>query len=127
MYCIREGNVMENHFMVTFPLVLESNSTFKIIFTSQDNSVFEFKKGVYYLAGDNGSGKTTFINMLALIAGSIGKKADKKMGLSGLTVKLIAGLILTTSGPPKYGKRTFVFFLKESFSCPSPPATIILF
>ena len=71
---------MNSHFKVTFPLVLESNGTFTIKFTLQTGSLLEFKKGVYYLVGDNGSGKTTFLNMLALISGCIGKKANNHKG-----------------------------------------------
>lgn len=32
---------------------------------------------MYYLCGENGSGKTTFLNIISLITGTIGKKASK--------------------------------------------------
>ena len=71
---------MKNLFEVTFPLVLEGDGPLTITFTSQGDETLEFKKGMYYLYGDNGSGKTTFVNMLALIAGRIGKKANNGKG-----------------------------------------------
>ena len=69
---------MKSHFEVTFPLVLECDGSFTITFTLQRGATLQFKKGMYYLYGDNGTGKTTFSNMLALIAGSIGEKANNK-------------------------------------------------
>lgn len=71
---------MKSYFEVTFPLVLECEDSFTIKFTLQRDTTLEFKKGMYYLCGDNGSGKTTFLNMLALIAGRIGKKAINYQG-----------------------------------------------
>ena len=68
---------MTSLFEVSFPLVLEYHGSIAITFTLEKNSMLTFKKGIYYLHGDNGSGKTSFLNMLALIAGSIGKKGRK--------------------------------------------------
>ena len=65
---------MENHFHITFPLILDHDNLFSIKFSSKNKGSLEFKKGIYYLCGENGSGKTTFLNILALIAGAIGKK-----------------------------------------------------
>ena len=71
---------MTDCFEVTFPLILETNDGFAITFILEKGSTLEFKTGLYYLSGDNGSGKTTFLNMLALIAGSIGKKTGRSPG-----------------------------------------------
>ncbi|CAD7845294.1 MAG: hypothetical protein [Olavius algarvensis Delta 4 endosymbiont] len=62
-------------FEVIFPLVMEWEDSFSITFdiTGENRKVFE--DGIYYLEGDNGSGKTTFLNMLALTAGRISKMA----------------------------------------------------
>ena len=73
---------MENYFKITFPLILEHDDSFSIKFVSKTSDSLEFKKGIYYLCGDNGSGKTTFLNMLALITGNIGKKAINKGTIS---------------------------------------------
>ncbi|MEW6674244.1 MAG: ATP-binding cassette domain-containing protein [Thermodesulfobacteriota bacterium] len=66
---------MQNLFRVDFPLVLRWDDSFSITFSLSEASRIEFKSGFYFLWGDNGSGKTTFLNMLALTAGNIGKKA----------------------------------------------------
>lgn len=72
--------MMKNHFEVTFPLILECDDSFTIMFTLQRGTSIEFEKGMYYFYGDNGSGKTTFFNMLGLIAGCIGEKAKNYKG-----------------------------------------------
>jgi ABC-type multidrug transport system ATPase subunit len=69
---------MESHFKITFPLVLDDNDSFNIEFASAKSDSLEFREGIYYLCGDNGSGKTTFLNLLALLSGNIGKKAINK-------------------------------------------------
>jgi ABC-type multidrug transport system ATPase subunit len=71
---------MKSHFIITFPLVLQDNSSFNIVFTLQQGSMLKFNNGLYYLAGDNGSGKTSFLNMLSLLTGRIGKKAKNLNG-----------------------------------------------
>jgi len=73
---------MKGHFEVTFPRVLDLGGSFSITFTLEKGDRIVFTDGVYYLDGDNGSGKTTFISMLALTAGRIGKHA----GAGGGTV-----------------------------------------
>ncbi len=65
---------MKSHFKITFPLLLEHDESHAITFLSKEDDSLEFGPGIYYLYGDNGSGKTTFVNMLALIAGHIGEK-----------------------------------------------------
>lgn len=76
----REDNVILNHFNIKFPLVLKSEESFSITFNLEGGNQLEFNQGVHYLFGDNGSGKTTFLNMLALIAGPIGKRARRYAG-----------------------------------------------
>jgi ABC-type cobalamin/Fe3+-siderophores transport system ATPase subunit len=66
---------MSGRFEVIFPLVMEWDDSFSIKFDSTRDKWMLFNDGIYYLEGDNGSGKTTFINMLALTAGRISKKA----------------------------------------------------
>jgi len=73
---------MECNFKITFPLILDNDDSFSIEFVSTKSDSLEFKEGIYYLCGDNGSGKTTFLNILALIAGNIGKKAINKGSIS---------------------------------------------
>ncbi len=64
---------MLGRFDVTFPLVLNWEGGFSITFTAERDDQVVFTGGMIYLDGDNGSGKTTFINMLSLTAGRIGK------------------------------------------------------
>ena len=71
---------MESHFEIEFPLILEHDDSVAIKYDLEKDDTLEFSDGIYYLCGDNGSGKTTFVNMLALIAGRIGEKA-KNMGV----------------------------------------------
>jgi ABC-type lipoprotein export system ATPase subunit len=71
---------MAYYFEITFPLVLTYDDSFSITFTLEKGSALKFNQGVYYLHGDNGSGKTTFLNMLALTAGRIGRKAAHDKG-----------------------------------------------
>jgi len=80
MPCTKEGNGMQSHFEITFPLVLAYDGSFTITFTLHKDTTLEFNNGVYYLHGDNGSGKTTFLNMLALTAGHVGNKANNNKG-----------------------------------------------
>jgi ABC-type multidrug transport system ATPase subunit len=71
---IREDKVMSSHFEITFPLFLDHDILHTVKFVSIESNTLEFGHGIYYLCGDNGSGKTTFVNMLALIAGHIGEQ-----------------------------------------------------
>ncbi|MDP3285130.1 MAG: AAA family ATPase, partial [Desulfobacterales bacterium] len=64
---------MQSLFEVKFPLVVKWEDKFTVTFNLQKGNALEFKSGVYLLHGDNGSGKTTFLNLLALTAGNIGK------------------------------------------------------
>jgi len=68
---------LDSKFNITFPLTLNYDNRSSIKFECSAKSDLTFKRGIYYLCGDNGSGKTTFINIIALITGTIGKKAAK--------------------------------------------------
>ncbi len=72
---------MANGFKLAFPLIFDCDDSFRISFSLQRGSTLEFTNGMYYVHGDNGSGKTTFLNMLSLIAGFIGKKAESYEGM----------------------------------------------
>jgi len=76
----KDDSAVESCFRVAFPLVLKWDDAFTITFSLSENARLEFKRGIYFLWGDNGSGKTTFLNMLALTAGNIGKKAAGDKG-----------------------------------------------
>ncbi|MFC1534938.1 ATP-binding cassette domain-containing protein [Thermodesulfobacteriota bacterium] len=67
---------MQSHFKITFPLILTFGDSSAINFTFKRSDTLEFKTGIYYLCGHNGSGKTTFVNMLSLISGYIGEKVN---------------------------------------------------
>ncbi|MBI9086338.1 MAG: ATP-binding cassette domain-containing protein [Desulfobacterales bacterium] len=64
-----------NGFSVSFPLVLRCEGDIALTFASARGASLAFDPGLYFLCGDNGSGKTSFLNMLALIAGQVGKMA----------------------------------------------------
>ena len=73
-------------FKLDFPLTLECDDSFNLSFRLVHGDTLEINKGLYYLSGDNGSGKTSFVNMLALIAGRIGrmpKKGNGKISFKG--------------------------------------------
>ena len=65
---------------VTFPLLLDCGDRFNLTFSLRTGRRIVFKKGLYYLSGDNGSGKTSFLNLLSLTAGRIGPAADRDAG-----------------------------------------------
>jgi len=71
---------MDSRFDVMFPLVLEWDGLFSITFTLKKSGRMAFTDGIYYLEGDNGSGKTTFLSLLSLTAGIIGKQIGKNRG-----------------------------------------------
>ncbi len=68
------------HFEVTFPLTLSFNPHSHITFIHKDEHKLVFDEGMYYFDGDNGSGKSSFLSMIALLAGSIGKKSNNGDG-----------------------------------------------
>lgn len=74
---------MQSLFEVKFPVIVKWDDKFTVTFSLQKGSALEFKSGVYFLHGDNGSGKTTFLNLLALTAGDIGKKGAGGISYNG--------------------------------------------
>ena len=72
---------MNEGFKLEFPLIFDCDDGFRMIFTLERGTTLEFTKGMYYLHGDNGSGKTTFLNILSLVAGYIGNKATAYEGM----------------------------------------------
>jgi len=71
---------MSHHFDVSFPLTFAEADGFAITFTLRKGSQFRFERGMYVLEGANGVGKSTFLNMLALILGNIGPLAARQAG-----------------------------------------------
>ena len=69
---------MDSIFNIRFPLILDYDNSSKIEFENDKGNDLNFNRGIYYLHGENGSGKTTFLNILALVTGTIGKKATGK-------------------------------------------------
>jgi len=71
-------------FQINFPLRLNFNKhshiEFNLINNNQKGSKLHFNKGFYYLEGENGSGKSSFLSMLALLSGDIGKKSKGHNG-----------------------------------------------
>jgi len=109
---------MKNLFEVTFPLVLGGDGPFTITFTSQRDETLEFKKGMYYLCGDNGSGKTTFVNMLALIAGRIGKKANNGKGAIKFDGENYSGEYFNHIKAAEIREKSFCIFPQKAFFLP---------
>jgi ABC-type multidrug transport system ATPase subunit len=60
-------------FETEFPLVLDCDGNLALTFALETGSALTFGRGLYFFSGDNGSGKTSFFNMLALIAGQVGR------------------------------------------------------
>lgn len=71
---------MPGRIEVIFPLELNWDRSFSITFTLQGGDRMVFDDGFHYLTGDNGSGKTSFINVLSLTAGDIGDRRSKDRG-----------------------------------------------
>jgi ABC-type Mn2+/Zn2+ transport system ATPase subunit len=117
MRFIREGSVMENLFEIRFPLVLKYDESLSITFTLEKGTSLSFGRGLYYLQGDNGAGKTSFLNMLALTAGCVGKAAEN--GSNPITFKNIA-----------YGEDGFDYHkaadVREAFFCIFPQKAFFL-
>jgi len=65
---------------VIFPIVLDCGDRFNLTFSLRTGSRIVFKRGLYYLSGDNGSGKTSFLNLLSLSAGRIAPSTDNHRG-----------------------------------------------
>ncbi|MFC1869101.1 ATP-binding cassette domain-containing protein [Thermodesulfobacteriota bacterium] len=108
---------METHFEITFPLILKHDDSFTIKFFIPMGDTLEFKKGIYYLCGDNGSGKTTFVNMIALIAGHIGKKA-KNMGSIRFNGEAYNGEKFNYIRAAEIREKSFCIFPQKAFFLP---------
>jgi len=63
---------MDGRFEITFPLVLDWDGALGISFSLESGNAIDLGHGLVYLKGDNGSGKTSFVNLLSLTAGRIG-------------------------------------------------------
>lgn len=74
----KEDKLPVSGFSVSFPLVLRCEGDIALTFTPALGMKLSFDQGLYFLCGDNGSGKTSFLNMLALIAGQVGNMADAR-------------------------------------------------
>lgn len=109
---------MKNHFIITFPLVLKDNSSFNIVFALQHGSVLNLNKGLYYLAGDNGSGKTSFLNMLALLTGSIGEKAKNATGSIEFNGEAYDGKDFNYLRAAEIREKVFCIFPQKCFFLP---------
>jgi len=67
------------YFDISFPLSLKFNQHSQINFTYQAPKL-RLTQGIYYISGECGSGKTSFLSMLALLSGSIGKQSKRQKG-----------------------------------------------
>lgn len=68
------------NFEVAFPLLLRCEGGAVLRFSADRDAPLVFGPGLYFICGDNGSGKTSFCNMLALIAGRVGPGTDPRTG-----------------------------------------------
>ncbi|MBC8391912.1 MAG: ATP-binding cassette domain-containing protein [Deltaproteobacteria bacterium] len=109
---------MKDQFRVAFPLVLEGEGSLTLTFTLQKDTTLEFKKGLYYLYGDNGSGKTTFLNMLALLAGCIGKKAMNHQGGIEFNGESYKGKHFNHIRAAEIREKSFCIFSQKAFFLP---------
>jgi len=118
MLCTKEDKVMQSHFEITFPLVLAHNGSFIITFTLQQGTTLGFNQGVYYLQGDNGSGKTTFLNMLALTAGHVGAKDNNNMGTIKFNNQAYNGKGFNHIKAAEMRENSFCIFPQKAFFLP---------
>jgi energy-coupling factor transporter ATP-binding protein EcfA2 len=109
---------MTDHFEITFPLILTYDDSFTITFELQKETTLKFKKGVYYLRGDNGSGKTSFLNMLALTAGTIGEKANREKGTITFSGEAYNGKGFDHIRAAEIRENSFCIFPQKAFFLP---------
>ncbi len=109
---------MPGRFEVIFPLVLEWGVSSSITFTSQENGRLVFSDGIYYLEGDNGSGKTTFISMLALTAGQISRKSIPGRGTASFDDTAYQGSGLTPLKAADIREKSFCIYPQKAFFLP---------
>ena len=109
---------MTGRFEVTFPLVLDWENSFSIAFDAVGTEQVTFSDGLYYLAGDNGSGKTTFINLLALTAGRISKRALADRGTARFNGVAYNGGGLTSVKAAEIRETYFCIYPQKAFFLP---------
>jgi ABC-type Mn2+/Zn2+ transport system ATPase subunit len=109
---------MRAAFNITFPLVLKWDSASTITFTLQKGNQLRLGEGIYYLAGDNGSGKTTFINILSLTAGTIGKKSASQQGTIAFNGIAYSGKKFDHFRAAKIREEYFSIFPQKTFFLP---------
>ena len=109
---------MQGRFEVTFPIVLEWDGSFSITFTLQEGDRLVLNDGIYYLEGDNGSGKTTFINMLALTTGRIGKSAGLNRGTASFNDMAYNDKHFTPLKAAEIREKYFCIYPQKTFFLP---------
>lgn len=109
---------MPSHFEITFPLVLAYNGSFVITFALQQGTTLEFNQGVYYLQGDNGSGKTTFLNLLALTAGHVGAQVNNNTGTIKFNSQAYNGKGFNHIKAAEMRENSFCIFPQKAFFLP---------
>lgn len=109
---------MVNYFEITFPLILTYDDSFSITFTLQKGTALKFNQGVYYLHGDNGSGKTTFLNMLALTTGIIGESAGRDKGTISFNGEAYNGKGFNYIRAAEIRENSFCTFPQKAFFLP---------
>jgi len=68
-------------FEITLPLTHRFNDHSRITFSLEDGQKpIIFEEGIHYLDGENGAGKSTFLSILSLLSGSVGKAAGDESG-----------------------------------------------
>jgi len=67
-------------FEIKFPLIHRFNNYRGITFGRANDPELIFENGIFYLKGHNGSGKSTFLSMLALLQGNIGRSSFNSGG-----------------------------------------------
>jgi len=118
MSCTKEDKAMESHFEITFPLVLTKGASFAIKFTLEKGSRLEFNNGLYFLHGDNGSGKSTFLNLLALTDGHIGKSSDGYKGFIKFNDEAYNGKDFSHIRAAELREKNFCIFPQKVFFLP---------
>jgi len=109
------------NFEICFPLILNFNKQSGIRFDllqQSDSSILTIGKGFYYIQGENGSGKSSFLSMLALLSGSIGKKASKQQGYIKYNNTLYNKKNFNCIKAAKIREKDFCIFTQEVFFLP---------
>jgi len=109
------------NFTVTFPLTLNFRNKCSLTFDlSKKKTEFAqtFPEGFYYIEGSNGSGKSSFLSMLALLAGSIGKRDEKKFGGIQFSEYLYSHNEFDINEAATIREKYFCIFTQEVFFLP---------